>query len=267
VPASSACDDGPVSGASTGPRSRAEAGIYGQTDFGVRFDWGPDGADAVASGVDIVVVVDVLSFTTAVSVATARGALIFPYPWEDGATEFAASKHADLAGNRAKGGLSLSPVSLTKLQRNDRVVLSSPNGATICWRLAAAGVPVIAGCLRNASAVGKFLASRGPSVAVIAGGERWAAAAVGIRPSLEDLLGAGAVLSGLPQNECSPEALAAVAAYQRFERNLPETLMSCVGGRELAAWGYPEDVGMAAAFDADPTVPVLTDEGCFAAES
>ncbi len=250
---------------STGPRSPAEDGVYGQHDFSVRFDWGPDGADAVAPGVDVVVVIDVLSFTSALSVTTARGALIFPYPWEDGAAEFAASKRAKLAGARADGGFSLSPASFTSVQRNDRVVLRSPNGATICWRLTATGVRVVAGCLRNASAVGRFLA--GGTVAVVAGGERWGGAAVGIRPCLEDLLGAGAVLSGLPQNECSPEALAAVAAYQRFETNLPETLMNCVGGRELTAWGYPEDVRMAAAFDADPTVPVLTDEGYFAAET
>ena len=241
--------------------------MYGQHDFAVRFDWGPDGADAVARNVDVVVVVDVLSFTTAVSVATTRGALIFPYPWEDGAAEFAASKHADLAGARGDGGFSLSPVSLTSVQRNDRVVLRSPNGATICRRLAATGVRVVAGCLRNASTVGKYLAGRGCSVAVIAGGERWPGAAMGIRPCLEDLVGAGAVLSGLPQGKCSPEALAAAAAYQRFERNLPETLMNCVGGRELTTWGYAEDVRMAAAFDADLVVPVLTDEGCFTAES
>ena len=165
---------------------------------------------------DAVVVVDVLSFTTAVSVAATRGALIFPYPWEDGASVFAASKHANLAGTRAEGGLSLSPVSLLSVRRDDRVVLRSPNGATICFHLATTGVHVIAGCLRNASAVGRLLADRRWSVAVIAGGERWPGAAAGIRPCLEDLLGAGAVLSGLPQYKCSPEALAAVAAYQRW---------------------------------------------------
>ncbi len=253
----------------TGSRScdePAEAGVYGQHGFGARSDWGPDGAAAVAPGVDVVVVVDVLSFTTAVSVATANGALIFPYPWEDGASEFAVSKHANLAGTRAEGGLSLSPVSLTSVRPNERVVLRSPNGATICWNLAPTGTRVVAGCLRNASAVRRFLAARGCSIAVIAAGERWPGAAVGIRPCLEDLLGAGAILSGLPQNEFSPEALAAVASYQRFESNLPEVLMNCVGGRELSAWGYQDDVRMAAAFDADPAVPVLTDEGCFAAE-
>ena len=97
-----------------GPEVATRAGIYDQHDFGVRFDWGLDGAHAVAPGVDVVVVVDVLSFTTAVSVATARGALIFPYPWKHGAAEFAASKHANLAGTRAEGGLSLSDVVMPK---------------------------------------------------------------------------------------------------------------------------------------------------------
>ncbi len=158
-----ACNHCPMSAQITGPRSPAEAGIYGQHDFGVL------------------------------------------------------------------------PVFLMSVQRSHRVVLPSPNGATICWSLATTGVRVVAGCLRNASAVGRFLAGRGWSVAVIAGGERWPGVTVGIRPCFEDLLGAGAVLSGLPQNDCSPEALAAVATYQRFESNLPETLMNCVGGRELTA--------------------------------
>ncbi len=179
---------------------------------------------------------------------------------------FAASKHANLAGTRAEGGLSLSPVSLRSVRPEDRIVLRSPNGATICSNLAPLGVQVVAGCLRNASAVRRFLSGGGWSVAVIAAGERWPGAAVGIRPCFEDLLGAGAILSGLPQNESSPEALATVAAYQRFESNLPEALMNCVGGRELTAWGYQEDVRLAAAFDADSAVPLLAGEGCFAAE-
>lgn len=42
-----------------------------QREYGVRFDWGLQGALAVAADVDIAVVVDVLSFTTTVTVALA----------------------------------------------------------------------------------------------------------------------------------------------------------------------------------------------------
>jgi 2-phosphosulfolactate phosphatase len=261
------CNDGPMPelrAGSPSPHEGADPGVYGQHDFVVRFDWGPDGAATLAGGVDVVVVVDVLSFTTAVSVATARGAVVFPYPWQEGAAEFAAAKGATLAGTRDEGGLSLSPVSLTALHLGDRIALRSPNGATICSRLFETGARVIAGCLRNASAVSAFVAKRAWSVAVIAGGERWPGAASGIRPCLEDLLGAGAILSGLAQEQCSPEALAAVAAYRRFEGELTSALMNSVGGRELSAWGYREDVQIAAALDADSVVPALTKEGAFA---
>ncbi|BAS15848.1 lipoprotein [Arthrobacter sp. Hiyo8] len=44
---------------------------------------GLDGARAVASGADLAVVVDVLTFTTCVSVAVDRGAIVFPYAWKD----------------------------------------------------------------------------------------------------------------------------------------------------------------------------------------
>ena len=47
------------------------ASPYAQDGFGVGFEWGPVGADVVAG--DIVAVVDVLSFTTAVTVAADFG--------------------------------------------------------------------------------------------------------------------------------------------------------------------------------------------------
>ena len=49
----------------------------------VRMEWGLDGARTVASGADLAVVVDVLSFATCVSVALDRGAEVFPFPWKD----------------------------------------------------------------------------------------------------------------------------------------------------------------------------------------
>jgi len=41
---------------------------YSQSGFGVRFDWGLQGATAIATGAAAFVVVDVLSFTTTLSV-------------------------------------------------------------------------------------------------------------------------------------------------------------------------------------------------------
>ena len=57
--------------------------VYRQRPFCTLFDWGPAGAEALAREADVAVVVDVLSFTTSVTVALEAGATVLPYPWRD----------------------------------------------------------------------------------------------------------------------------------------------------------------------------------------
>jgi hypothetical protein len=65
----------------------------------VRCEWGAVGAAQVAG--EAVVVVDVLSFTTSVSVMVDRGTAVFPAAWRDvGAAELAAEREAALAVGR-----------------------------------------------------------------------------------------------------------------------------------------------------------------------
>jgi 2-phosphosulfolactate phosphatase len=244
--------------------STGEATIYGQGDYSIRFDWGLDGARAAITGVDAIVVVDVLSFTTAVSVAVEHGATVFPYPWQDESAEaFAAAKGALLAGSRGQGNLSLSPVSMAELGEGTRIVLPSPNGATICTEIANRGTRVIAGSIRNAAAIAACANEHRWSLAVIGAGEHWRGSS-GMRPCLEDLLGAGAILNGLDESRCSPEARSAIGAYRHVAHDLTTSLRACAGGRELEAWGYAEDVTMAAELDADACVPLLSADGYFA---
>ncbi len=49
----------------------------------VECEWGIDGAAHLAWSCGVIVVIDVLSFSTAVDVATNRGALVFPYGQRD----------------------------------------------------------------------------------------------------------------------------------------------------------------------------------------
>ena len=246
-------------------------GVFGQGDFDVRFDWGPQGADAL--GADVSVIVDVLSFSTSVTIAVERGMRVFPYRWRDaGATEFAASHDAVLAVGRlesAKAGAvvapSLSPAGLLECAVEPRIVLPSPNGSTIAAGLADAGSMVVIGCLRNAGAVARWLCRRldeGLSVGVVAAGERWGSDD-SLRPALEDQLGAGAILSALRArgygDRFSVESTAAAVVFDGLASTLMETMQACVSGQELAAKGYSADIEVAAALDVSSVVPALTD--------
>ena len=236
------------------------AAFAGQDPFDLRFAHGPAELEAVADGVAAIVVVDVLRFSTCVSVAVARGGQVLPYRWRDeGAAAFAEAQGAELAGDREDGGWSLSPTDLQGLPRGARVVLPSPNGADLSLRAARACETVIAGCLRNAYAVGTALArlaSAGP-IAVVAAGEQgsWA---------VEDLLGAGAILhaaetaGSFGRFDASPEARAAIGAFRAAD-DLEWSLRSSTSGRELIARGWGDDVAVAAALNVDDVVPALAD--------
>ncbi|WP_330347557.1 2-phosphosulfolactate phosphatase [Streptomyces sp. NBC_00582] len=243
-----------------------------QQGHGVRFEWGPVGARQLADDVACLVVVDVLSFTTSVTVAVERGTHVFPYPWRDAtAHAFARDRAAELAVGRRETSQeapwSLSPAALREAPFTPRLVLPSPNGSAIA--AAAAGTTVIAGCLRNATAVGRRLAAQGYGtehrpVGVVAAGERWPDG--GLRPALEDLLGAGAIIAELRAQGAgplSPEAAAARAAFVGTP-DVADTVAGCASGRELAGGGFPGDVAIATELDASCVVPVLTD-GAFTA--
>ena len=130
--------------------------ILDQRDFDIRFEWGPHGVAQLASISDAVVIADVLTFSTAVVVAVAKGAAVYPYRHDDeSAADFARSMRALLAGPRSSGGHSLSPQSLMTMRKGSRIVLPSPNGAILS--LGAGGTPTFAGSLakRTLGCVGR----------------------------------------------------------------------------------------------------------------
>lgn len=240
------------------------AGLHGQSGFDVRFDWGPRGLEAAGVGADVAVVVDVLSFSTAVDVAVGRGAIVHPFAHRDaGARAFAESLGALVVVSRKDVSpdhpLSLSPVSLRALPHGCTLVMPSPNGSAASVAAKDMGVTLLAGCLRNATAVARAARARGRTILVLAAGERWPDGS--LRPALEDLLGAGAILSAL-RGSFSPEA--AVAAESFSPENVRSLIEASASGRELIARGFREDVEVATAYDESELVPLLVD-GAFRA--
>jgi 2-phosphosulfolactate phosphatase len=227
---------------------------YDQHGAACRCDWGVPGLHALAPA-DVVVIVDVLSFSTCVAVAAGRGAAILPYEWKDAsAASFAKAQGAELAGDRGTARYSLSPLSFVEAPAGLRCVLPSPNGAALALRAASTPAVVFAGCLRNASAVAEAARRAGTTFNVCPAGERWPDGS--LRPAIEDWLAAGAILRWLPGSR-SPEAETAVAAFVGARHTLADLIARSSSGRELAARGYERDAAFAAEYDADVVAPRL----------
>ena len=227
------------------------------------------GARAISRGCDVAVVVDVLSFTTTVTVAADRGVDVLPYRWgdDDGARALAEAHTATLAVGRSRAGIgevSLSPPSVRAATELRRLVLPSPNGSTISAALADEVPAVVALSLRNRRAVADRLSACDDlRVAVICAGERWPDGS--LRPAVEDLWGAGALVELLTWQNIAPEAAAAVAAFRAVQGDVRAALRACVSGLELIDSGYPGDVDIAAELDDSAAVPVLRN-GVFVAQ-
>lgn len=236
--------------------------IYDQAEFDVRCEWGLEGIARLAPISDVVIIVDVLSFTTCVDIVTRRGGIVYPYNEQMGESPAGLAQRvgAVLAGKR--GGdhpFCLSPSDLQRIPEATALVLPSPNGSALS--LATGDTTTIAGCLRNARAVATYAqtrAARGQNrIALIPAGERWRPEG-SLRPALEDLLGVGAIASYLG-GRLSPEAEAAVAAFRHIAGGLREWLLTCSSGKELVVDGFEQDVLIAAELNASTAVPRLSD--------
>jgi 2-phosphosulfolactate phosphatase len=230
-------------------------------------EWGMSGIEALHEHVAVLVIVDVLSFSTAVDVAVSRGAIVYPFPFADerGAQAAAERVGAMLAHPRcvAAGQFSLSPVSLLGVQRGTKLMLPSPNGSRLSFAASRTPgrIPVLAGCLRNAAAVARAarVLAGDRAIGVVPAGECWPDGS--LRVATEDLLGAGAILDRL-DCACSPEAQVARDAYRAAGREVASLIRLSVSGRELVDRGFSGDVDLALEQDVSASVPVLA-EGAY----
>jgi 2-phosphosulfolactate phosphatase len=207
---------------------------FDQSAYQVRLDWGLDGLVRLAPS-DVVVVVDVLRFSSTVVQAVEQGRTV----------ELDAAAHA-----------------------------VSINGAAVAEAAAGSGGIVLLGALRNASAVARAIMAiqhdRGArtSIAVIPCGERVSAdASAPLRFAVEDLLGAGAVVDALAElgiDHSSPDAAVAGEGFRALRGATRHLITASGSGRELDARGRRDEVIAAATVDAASAVPVLRD-GAFVA--
>ncbi|QDE34029.1 phosphosulfolactate phosphohydrolase [Microbacterium foliorum] len=212
---------------------------FDQSTYQVRLEWGVDGLDRLAPA-DVVVVVDVLRFSSTVADAVASG----------------------------------SAVSL------DDARVWSRNGAAVAARAGEAVVLVgslrNASAVARAIATLQDRNQARTSVNVIAAGEADADGAV--RFAVEDHLGAGAIVAALTDlgiDHTAPDAAVAAEGFRALKRALRHMVSASGSARELAegvaatdrmrASGVvPTTPSSAAELDALDVVPVLRD-GVFVA--
>jgi len=213
----------------------------------------------------MVVVVDVLRASTTVATALANGAAgIHPVSTPERALLRAAgiSPPPLLAGERGVvliPGFDLdnSPASFTPERvRGREIVFTTTNGTDALLRCNGA-VGVCMGALVNRGAVARVVASRGLPVHIVCCG-------TGGEVSLDDVIGAGAILESLAALGCAQEGDAAELAAQAWARaradagGIGAALAASAGGRNLVAAGMQADIALCAAVDTLSVVPEFT---------
>ncbi|MCK2035839.1 2-phosphosulfolactate phosphatase [Microbacterium sp. SSW1-49] len=204
---------------------------FDQSTYQVRLDWGLAGLERLADA-DVVVIVDVLHFSSRLADAVLGGAEV------------------DLAD-----------------AANWSVDAVAP---ALAVTAAAGGATVLVGGLRNASAVARSVQAlqeqrqARTSVAVIAAGER--DGSNDLRFAVEDHLGAGAIIAALTDlgiDHTAPDAAVAAEGFRALRRALGHLVSASGSARDGAD---AETVAAASRLDAVSTVPVLRDRVfvCFA---
>lgn len=217
--------------------------FFDQSAYDIRCECGEKGISILAPVCDVLVIVDVLSFSTSLDIAASKNAVVYPYRWKDESIyAFAEKIHTEVADRKNSNGFSLSPGSLVNLPDKARLVLPSPNGST----------PVLAGCFRNCQAVAISAMTVGRKIGVVPAGERWEDNS--LRPCFEDLAGAGAIITHL-EGTLSPEGGVANILFENCQDSLAEKLRNCGSGKEKIAKDETRDIDLAAELDVSKCVP------------
>ncbi|GGB45582.1 2-phosphosulfolactate phosphatase [Fictibacillus barbaricus] len=247
--------------------------VYDQSPYKIKMDWGIRGAREAAKRKEIIIIVDVLSFSSTVTKAVENGAIIYPFPpgQTKYAKEYANEMGAELVVGRGEaiktGKPSLSPFSFSEESKGRSYVLCSLNAAACV--AASKHVPALfIGALLNAKAVAEAALSiqskTGMPITVIACGERWENPSHEeniLRPSIEDYLGAGAIISYLT-GTLSPEAFVCSQAFVASKDQLSSLIKDCASGRELIERGFAYDVHYCLQYNTSSIAPILSDD-CF----
>ncbi|MEH7495624.1 2-phosphosulfolactate phosphatase [Neobacillus niacini] len=243
--------------------------MFSQSPYACRMEWGRRGAREAAERGDIIIIVDILSFSSTVVSALYFNAVIYPYPPYVDGKEYAKKVNAEYILGRAEaakaGNPTLSPVTFTEEHSNKKYVLSSLNGAFCTW-IGSKAKALFVGSLLNAAAVAsaanRLRLKTKANITVILCGEQWSSGREEedtLRPAMEDYIGAGAILSYL-EGEKSPEAEVCMGAFLQAKPKLDALIWDSGSGRELRERGFAADVEHCSRLNVYQSVPILKED-------
>ena len=202
------------------------------------------------------VVFDVLRATTTIAAALCSGAAGVQVYGSIDAAAGAAGPVRDkivLAGERhcvAPPGFDLgnSPGDFDAARVDGRTIYLATTNGTVALLASRAADVLLAGSLANATATATAAAAIGRPVTLVASGTQG-------QVSMDDLLGCGAVLTGLPDAELENDtALLALTAWEACKADLPRTLRRGISGHHLMNANLLADIDACAALDRWPVV-------------
>lgn len=239
---------------------------HGQKEYQVRFDWGIAGLRAIAPDVDAVVIVDVLTFGTAVELAVAGGDQVplAPVPLAQ-VTDAAGSTvpESGTAGGARDSGEPGGTGGTGDLADSSAVAAEALAGA-----LAAGDRLALVAGFRNRGAVAAYLREQQAKkdgryvIAIVAAGEERSDGST--RFTLEDQLAAGALVDALAElgiDYHSPEAAVACAGFLSLRRAVGQLVRASASGRELVQQGRAAEVAAATQLDSSAVIPILGEFG------
>ncbi len=228
------------------------------------FDWGVHGVKQAVKKGDIIIIVDVLSFSTSVAIAVKNSAFIFPALSNEDAVNIKDQFNTEISVKRnevpSKGNFSLSPATYYEIEPETKIALLSPNGAT-CTKQVDNSQSVFCGALVNCSTVAEAAfneaVKQNSNITVIACGERLKGTddIYKIRMAVEDYLGAGAILSKIPLPKTA-ESIVCENAYGKLVNHVPDLIWKCESGVELREINFGNDIHIATNLNSIPVAPV-----------
>ena len=233
-------------------------------------EWGVDGALAAVNRGDVILVIDVLRFTSAAITAISKGFTVIPAKTESDA--YSLAKQFNVRFDR-KGLAALSPESFIN-ENPSFIVLTSPHGATLSCTVADAENAFLASFLNATAAAQKALGAAkrtGKNISIVASGEIGAERR-GIMPDFENKIdldneifcfedyACAGYIGTLLQIKKSDELLNAGNVFALYKPTLSDALLQCASGKYLVDNGMERDVRFCSQLNVFSVVPAIHKE-------